>query len=238
MIEDHIHHHFKSPAVSIGNKAVPFAVRTETRIYIVIVGGGVAVIAASGHIILKHGTYPYGCDTERINIVEMIADAAHVTTMTSIGIPAISHNGIIKIPDIDILIIQALGETVGHKQIEYVAGIKSLVFRRGPVACLKLIWDRSFLAIYNITEIYLTRLCIRRYRKIYEFVIFRIERNLTVQLHAGIIHREIGRSYIRSRKHKLQGVIGHAYPPERRLDVRDIAWSFGTKSGCRSRQKS
>ena len=64
MIEDHVHHHLQTPLVGVLDQGVPLLVGAEAGVDVVIVGGGVSVIASARHVVLKHGADPYGRDAE------------------------------------------------------------------------------------------------------------------------------------------------------------------------------
>lgn len=58
MVEDHIHYDFNAPVVSFVYQRAIFFVGTETWVYFVIIGRGIAVVRTAFHIVLKYRGEP------------------------------------------------------------------------------------------------------------------------------------------------------------------------------------
>ena len=197
------------------------AVRAEAWIYFIIIGSGIAVIAAAGHVVFQHRAQPYGCYAQRVDVVQMVAYAAHVSAVSRVGFVALGRHRIFQNVHVDILVVQALGKAVGHKQIQHIAGIEATVFRGGTVALLKLVGHCRLTSVEGITQLHITGFGIGCNGQIQQFVVGAVEAELLQQLHSGIIHREVRTGNIVARKHNLQSIIGHSCPPVRRLYIRN-----------------
>ena len=103
-------------------------VRAKAGIHAVVVGGGIAVIGGEtvlrvGRVVLQHGGEPEGRHAQVGEIVEMLADALHVATMSQRGLRAVVDVG--AEPCYLVVVLSAGGKAVGHEQIEHVADIKA-----------------------------------------------------------------------------------------------------------------
>ena len=83
VIKNHIHHHLDAFVVTFGNKRAILLVGAIARVYAVVVGGVIAVIGATGHIVFEHGSEPHCRHAEVVEIVEVVLYTFEVATMAS-----------------------------------------------------------------------------------------------------------------------------------------------------------
>ena len=69
VVEDHIHHHLHALLVRLVDQSLIILIRTEARIYPVVVGRGVAVIGAPLHVVLQDGIQPNSGHTQILDII-------------------------------------------------------------------------------------------------------------------------------------------------------------------------
>ena len=86
MVEDHVHHHFQSVLMCVGDERAILLIGAEARVYAVVVGGGVAVVGAEavvgvGRVVFQDRREPQGGDAELIEVVEVLADALEVAAV-------------------------------------------------------------------------------------------------------------------------------------------------------------
>ena len=87
VVEDHIHHHLQPFLMGFVAEALVVLVAAKSGIHLVIVRGGIAVIGREAvllirRVILQDGGQPEGRHTELLEIVQMLADAVQIATVT------------------------------------------------------------------------------------------------------------------------------------------------------------
>ena len=138
--------------------------------------------------------------------------------MAAVGVVAVGGDGIVEALEVDVLVVEALGEAVGHEQVEHVAGVESAVVLGRAVAGLELIVERALAAVEGVANLHLAGFGLRRDGEIEELVVFRIEGDLAVELDAGVVEFEAGVGDAGGIDGELECVVGHTDPPERGFD--------------------
>ena len=142
VIEDHVHHHLEAVLVGLADELSVLVVGAEARVYLVVVGRGIAVIGgvvvvSVGRIILQYGGEPQGRDTQFVEVVQVLADALHVAAMAQRGLRAVVAVGLHARY---LVVVRATrGEAVGHQQIEHVADVEAPAVLATHAALLQLV---------------------------------------------------------------------------------------------------
>ena len=114
--------------MGIVHQAAIFVIRAKARIYLIIIGGGIAVIGREaiviGRVVLQHRCEPKSRHTQLTEIIQVLANALHITTMSQRGLRAIVDIGVHAFY---LVIIRATRrKAVGHQQIKHIADIEAL----------------------------------------------------------------------------------------------------------------
>ena len=131
MIENHVHNNLQSFRVGFVAKMLVVLVRTETWVYLIIVGSGITVVCgkavlAVGRVVLHNRGEPKGGDTKFIKVVEVLTDAVQVATMAERRFGTILY---IIAHTLDLLwMISTLCKAIGHELIEDVGVGESHTF--------------------------------------------------------------------------------------------------------------
>ena len=106
----------------VAEAAVVF-VGAEAGIYLIVVGGGIAVVGGEAvflirRVVLQHGREPEGCHAEFLEVVEVLDDAVEVAAVAQAGFRAVFDVGAHAF---DLLgMVGTLCKTVGHEHVEHV----------------------------------------------------------------------------------------------------------------------
>jgi hypothetical protein len=95
VVRNDVHYDLKVLLVSLLNIGSEKVIVTEARIYMIIIGAGIAVVSDPRKIIFDQRSTPYGSSTEFTDIVEMVdytLDIAAVTTERQIARHLIGHS--------------------------------------------------------------------------------------------------------------------------------------------------
>ena len=140
MVENHIHHHLETFLMTSVNQRAILVVGAETWVNAIVVGAGVAVIsgplAIVGRVVLEDRSEPQGCDSQFVEVVQMLANALQVASVTQRGLRAVVHVGV-HTGNL-IVVATTRGKAVGHQQIEHIADIKALALLAHLLTSLQL----------------------------------------------------------------------------------------------------
>ena len=123
MVEHQVHHHLDAAFVAILHQLAIILIAAQSRIDLIVVGDGIAVIRTP-HIVFLYWRRPDGSDAQFIKIIQRHTNACKVATMTA---------EVISCFPIDLgfyhsrHIVQfriAIDETVGHQQVYHILGAK------------------------------------------------------------------------------------------------------------------
>ena len=123
MIEYHIHDHLQTFGMSLITKLSIVIIRTETRIYAIIVRGSIAMIGRETvllirGVVLEDRSKPKGRNSQFLKVVEVLSDSVKVTTMTERRLRAILG---ISPHTLDLRIMPSpLGKAVGHQHVKHI----------------------------------------------------------------------------------------------------------------------
>ena len=140
--------------VGFVDKLTVLLVGSEAGIHVVVVSGGVAVIcgegAVVGRVILQHGREPEGSDAELVEVVEMLANAFEVASVTQRGLFAVLF---VFVQPLDFCgVVRALCEAVGHKHIKDVGAVESDAFVACFLAFAELVLDYGLVVASGAAE--------------------------------------------------------------------------------------
>ena len=87
MVEYHVHHHFQSLCMSLVNESFVFGVRSESRVYAIIVGGSITMISGESivgirRVVFQYRRKPQCRNAQFIKIVKVLAHAFQVASMS------------------------------------------------------------------------------------------------------------------------------------------------------------
>ena len=132
VVEDHVHYHFHISFVTFFNQPFVIFIRSEARIYFVVIRRSVSVIRSSRHVVLQYRIQPDSCHSQILYIIQMLLYTLQVASMTGIGIIAIYRS---RKPHgrYYICFRVFIGKSVGHDQIQHVRSVKSRIVPVGSV---------------------------------------------------------------------------------------------------------
>ena len=111
----------------------------------------------------------------------------------------------------------AIGETVGHNQIEHIRHVESDAFFTFFAAFPQLIFFYQLFLSFRESQFDFTRFYVFIQVQINEQIIVAFQFHYTTEAYSGIIYRDIGRTDSFSIDHKLKFRVLHTCIPERRI---------------------
>ena len=231
MVENHVHHHFYATLLRVGHESRPVGVSSEARIDFIIIGGGVAVVRTARHIVFEHGAAPYGRHTQRVDVVEMVADALDIAAVARGRLRAVCF-GIVGKLSIGGNGVFSLGKAVGHEEVEHIGGIEALIVLPFAVARQQRIIYGGLTAVEAESYRHLSRPGVRCDSEVEELVVGAVEFHLFGQRDAGIIGAHFGIADAGSRHHNLECVVVHSHPPAWRLYIAYHRSLFRSEQRC------
>ncbi len=123
MVENHIHDQFYSLFPCLGSKFTVLFIGSVTGINFVKVSSGVTVIGSGRLVIFQQGIEPDRCKTHPGDVIQMIFKSLDISSMSSHWISPV---GFLLHPCYFIIPRIAIGKTVRHDQVQYVAVVKAL----------------------------------------------------------------------------------------------------------------
>ena len=122
VVEDEVHDELDAVTVAVVDVLTEQLVSAEARVYLVVVGDGVSVVAAVGHVVDLDGCGPYGSDAEILEVVELLVHAGDIATVASEWLVA----AYLLVFEAEAVVVGgvAIGETVGHEEVEDVGGVE------------------------------------------------------------------------------------------------------------------
>ena len=216
MVEYHVHHDLQSLAVSLVDELFVFGIGTEARIHTIVVGGGISMIGAIalfvvGRVVFENRSKPKSRHTQLVEIVEMLAYALKVATMSETRLGTVLH--IVAHPLDSLVMMRALCEAVGHEHIQDVgigepnALFPTLLTFSEFVSYLLLVEFQGHRARLSPTEV-----------EVYQQVIGRVKAYYAINHHTGIVGSDILHlGNILAIYHQLKRWIFHASIPVGRI---------------------
>ena len=218
VVEDHIHHDLKSLLVGLITEQLILLVRAEARVYLIIIGGSIAVIGriailGIGRIVLKDWGKPEGCNAQLLEIVQVFTNSVQVAAMAQTRLVAILH---IVAHALDLSgVVSALSKAVGHQHIEHVGIGESHALIAAHLALLQLILHLGLAE----TERHSARLSIAHVH-IDQQIVRRIEAHKAVDTGSWIVGCYTGNiAYTFSVNHQLHCRVFHPDIPVGGLDT-------------------
>ena len=207
----------------LGNHVAIVVVGAEARVDFVVVGSGITVIRAAGHIVFEHRSEPNCSNSEGVDISEMLCNTLDITAMTSVGILAVGFHRMVE-GSVIVVGSVAVGKSVGHKEIEEVGARE-----RGVLLCAtrpKFVFDSGFLLAVYQSDWELAGHGIATDIKVEQEIIRAVEAHHAIEAHAFTIDFGQRIAHAVAVDHHLHGFVFHTCPPESRFSDRRI---FGTE---------
>ena len=226
MVEDHIHHHLQSTLVAFVDELLIFSVCTEARIHFIVIGGGVSVVRAVhavvvGPVVFQDRCEPQGSNAKVGEVVEVLLNAGEVTAVAQAWLGAVA--GLVAHSLDDIVLRVAVGEAVGHEQVEHVGIGEALVVLATHGAVLERI--AHLLAVE--VECHLSGLSPLQVQ-VDEQIVRRVEADDGVHLHAGVVGGDLlDVFHILTIDHELQARVFHPHIPVCGVDAADSGGGTG-----------
>ena len=143
VVEDHVHDHLQSLLVAVVDELAILLVGAEARIHLIVIGRGIAVVgrvdALVGPVVLQHRCEPQGRHAKLLEVVEMLAYASQVAAVSQRRFRAVA--GLVAHAFDDIVLRVAVGEAVGHEEVEHVGVAESLMVLTTHGTLLELIFN-------------------------------------------------------------------------------------------------
>ena len=134
VVENHIHYDFNAACMRLFDESLIFFVGAEAGVYLVVIGGGIAVVRTAGHVVFQYRSKPQGGHAQIGKIVEVLFDTREVAAMTGIRVVAVylvlCHACYLVVVGITV------GKTVGHQQVERVGRVETFVLAALFGTCL------------------------------------------------------------------------------------------------------
>ena len=212
------------------DQAAVLVVGAEAGVYLIIIGSGIAMIGAEaivvGRVVLEHWCEPKGGHAEFHEVVEMLAQALQVATMSQTGLGAVVHVGVHAF---DLVVgIAAAGEAIGHEHIEHVGIGEALALESWLLALLEFVAHALFL--FPILEVKGHHSGLSAFEvEVDEQVVGTVEPHEAVDGDTGIVGGHLGLSDVLAIYHELEAWVLHASKPVGGLNMVDFQSS--THSG-------
>ena len=127
VVENHVHHHFQSLLVCFFHQLTELFIAAIAAVHLEIVGDGITVIRAFRHVVFLCRVQPDGGYAQIFQIVQMVLDTLQIATVTAVLFVAVHL--VFQHPRHNVVVRIAVGEAVGHDEVEHVAGIETFHFR-------------------------------------------------------------------------------------------------------------
>ena len=130
VVEHHVLQHFDPPGVCLVHQVAVFLVRSQPRVYGVVVRDGISVVGAGGHIVLEQRCGPQGGHAEVGQVVQVGHDARDVAAMPFVRARAACrlehafHHVVRRV---------AVGKTVRHEEVNRVRRVERMPLARRPL---------------------------------------------------------------------------------------------------------
>ena len=238
MIEYHVHHHLQTTLVAFVDELLIFSIGAEAGIHLIIIGGGIAMIrtvhaVVVGPVVLQDGSEPQSRNTKLSEVVKMLLYSGEVASVAQAGLGAVAclvahafHHVVFRI---------AVGEAVGHEQIEHVCIAEANVFLTTHRALAELVFHLFALAGLLEIECHLAGLRALQV-EIDEEIVGRVEAHHAVDTRTGIVNRHVGRLDVGAVDHQLQRRVPHAGKPVGGVDAADLHLSISHDDLCENKE--
>ena len=127
VVEDHVHHQADAARAGVAGEGAHVLVAAHPRVHAVQVGDRVAMVGMARLVVLQHRRRPQLGEAERGDVVEVPAQAGDVAAVAAVGIGAV--RGLAQAGDAVVARV-AVGEAVGHHQVDRIGGIEAAALRR------------------------------------------------------------------------------------------------------------
>ena len=234
MVENHIHHHLQSLGMGLVHEFAVIIVRAKARVHLIVVGGGIAVVATVGdlarHIIFEHRRKPQCGHAQLVEIIDMLTNALQVAPMSQRRRRAVAllvehtrHHIVGRI---------AIGKAVGHQHVEHIGIGKAPARLARQIALFQFIFQRLLIAGLFKLEIDGARFRLFHIQ-VNEQIVGAIEAHHAIHLHPGVGSGNIGMLHILAIHHDLERRVLHSGIPKGRFHMVDINGC----TGCESNQQ-
>ena len=124
VVEHQVFDDLDASLVSLADEIAVILIRAEPRVHIIIIGDGISVIRLHFHVVLEHWCGPDGRDAELSKIVEAVGHAFQVAAMPGHRYVAVADR--LTHAFHYVVLPRAVGETVGHEQVNHVGCVEGL----------------------------------------------------------------------------------------------------------------
>ena len=215
MVEDHVHDYLHSASVRVIDESDVLLHRTETRVDVVVVRDGVAVVGIGA--VLLHGVEPDSRHAEVLDVVHVLHHALDVAAVAPAVTRAVGPGALQRVVG-----GIAVGEAVGGDQVQNVLRTESLR-ARFAVARAEFEGLDGLAAGSGEGDVHRARPGIVGDVEIEEQVIGVGGLHDVLEGYAPVVDTYLLGGDVRSVDHHLQGVVLHPHPPERRIHVLDLS---------------
>ena len=191
------------------------------------------MIAATGHIVLKHRSEPHCRDAQFLKIVEMVGDALQRAAVARARVRPVY--AVVKIGRL-MLHVAAVGKAVGHHQVKHVGRVKTLVTCSVALTGKQFILLLDFALAAGKRDVDSARFGVAADGKIQKLIIRAVETRHGVKFHARAVDRRHSVAYALARNHYLQLLVFHPCPPHRWVHTVDSSFCVGCH--CAGQKKS
>mmetsp|Transcript_29817 Transcript_29817/g.53979 ORF Transcript_29817/g.53979 Transcript_29817/m.53979 type:complete len:423 (+) Transcript_29817:575-1843(+) len=203
-------------------------VAAETRVDLVEVGRGVAVVAVGRAVVFDQRRRPHLGEAQVGDVAQMPAQAGEVAAMAAAGVGAIR-----RLLHAALAAAAALGEAVGHDEVDRILGAEAAALGRAGGTRTQRIAQR----VARQVQRQLARRGPGADVEVDEQIVRAARAVAAAQRDAGIgLQRRLGGGDPGTMQHQLQRGVAHAHPPVGRLDARQWG-SLGEGDGGRGHQQ-